>query len=525
MNKFIEKFTSHIRGVLTGFDRLVFRGHLRRIVYDNGMMSYLWAQKVLLKHFGQHVEETSRQIKQASLKVAEQHKRPCLYLQSSQTDKEKMAQDLAARDKIQQGLICVLSCVEPCMSFEVHRNAQTQHLELRPAVRKCLHIYQYWKHPQLGLMNARLQTWFPFSVQICLNGREWLARIMDQHGMAYQKQDNCFTWIEDYAQAQQWMESQLQTNWPELLQGIAAQLNPVHEQIFARFPTLYYWSTYQSEWAMDLNFDPEQLRRLYPRLLHLGITCFSSTHVLRFLGKKPNRDDQVRANLTQQVTTDIRPRQQGVRLKHFLGANSIKLYDKAYTPEAAILRPEFTLNDPSQFMVYRPKEGGSQQDLQWRVLRRGVADLHRRAQICQKALDRYCDALASVDDSTTLEELTQNLERRVTWQGQKVRALHPLDSQDRQLLEIINRGEFTLHGFRNRDLRALLYTTPTTSPAQDRQRSAATSRKLRLLRAHGLIQKLPHTHRYQVTAKGRQSINAILAAGHATLNKLLAQAA
>ena len=235
---------------------------------------------------------------------------------------------------------------------------------------------------------------------------------------------------------------------------------------------------------MDLNFDPEELRRLYPKLLHLGMTCFSSTHVLRFLGKKPNQDGQVRANLTQQVTTDIRPRQEGVRIKHFLGANSIKLYDKAYTPEAGILRPEFTLNDPSQFMVYRPKEGGSQEDLQWRVLRRGVADLHRRAQVCQKALDRYCDALASVDDSTTLKELTQSLERRVTWQGQKVRALHPLDTQDRQLLEVINRGEFTLRGLRNRDLRALLYTTPATSPQQDRQRSAAGCRRKRFHGRH-----------------------------------------
>lgn len=525
MNKFIEKFAGYIKGVLTGFDRVVFRGHLLRIVYRNGMMSYLWAQKILLKEFGRHVEETSRQVKEASLQVAEQHQRPSLYLHSSHASKEDIAQGIAARDRIQEGLVCVLSCVEPCMSFEVRRNAQTQKLELRSAVRKCLHIYQYWKHPELGFLHARLQTWFPFSLQICLNGREWLARTMDRQGMAYHKQDNCFTWIEDYQQAQKWMDQQLKAHWPKLLQGIASQLNPMHQQIFSQFPVQHYWSLYQSEWAMDLNFDPEQLRRLYPKLLHLGITCFSSTHVLRFLGKKPNRDGQVPASCTAQVTTDVRRRREGVRIKHFLGANSIKLYDKAYTSEAAILRPEFTMNDPSQFLVYRPKQGGSKEDLQWRVLRRGIVDLHRRAQVCQKALDRYCDALASVDDSTTLEELTRNLECRVQWQGQAVRALHPFDPQDRQLLEAVNRGEFTLHGFRNRHLRELLYSTPAASRLQQRQRSAAIGRRLRLLRAHGLIQKLPHTHRYQVTTKGRQIINAVLTARHATLNQVLAQAA
>ncbi len=525
MNQFIEKFASHIKGVLTGFDRLVLRGHLRQIVYSQGLLAYLWDRKVLLKHFGRHVEETSRQIKQASLEVAQQNQRPCLYLQSSQVSKEEIAQKIAVQDKVEQGLICALSCVEPCMSFEVIRNAQSQELELRSALRKCLHVYHYWKHPQLGFLYARLQTWFPFSVQIGLNGREWLARTMDQQGMKYQKQDNCFTWMEDYAQAQKWMDEQLKADWPQLLNALAEQLNPVHQQIFSHFPLPYYWSVYQSEWAMDLCFDPEQLRRLYPKLLRLGMTCFSCSDVLRFLGKKPNLDGQIPAHWTAQVTTDLRRRREGVRIKHFLGANSIKLYDKAYTERMAVLRPEFTMNDPSQFLVYRPKEGGDPQDLQWRTLRRGIADMYQRAQVCQKALNRYCDALASVDDSSTLEELTHHLERRVQWQGHSVRALHPFAAEDRELLQTVNRGEFTLHGFRNADLRALLYATPATTQSEEGKRSAAVSRKLRLLRAHGLIQKLPHTYRYQVTEKGRQIINAVLAARHATVNHLLAQAA
>lgn len=525
MNQFIEKFATHIKGVLTGFDRLVLRGHLRQIVYSQGLLAYLWDRKVLLKHFGRHVEETSRQIKQASLEVAKQQQRPCLYLQSSQVSKEETAQKIAVQDKVEQGLICALSCVEPCMSFEVIRNAQSQELELRSALRKCLHVYHYWKHPQLGFLYARLQTWFPFSVQIGLNGREWLARTMDQQGMKYQKQDNCFTWIEDYAQAQKWMDEQLKADWPQLLNTIAEQLNPVHQQIFSHFPLQYYWSVYQSEWAMDLGLDPEQLRRLYPKLLRLGMTCFSCSDVLRFLGKKPTLEGQVPANLLAQVTSDLRRRREGVRIKHFLGANSIKLYDKAYTERMAVLRPEFTMNDPSRFLVYRPKEGGDPQDLQWRTLRRGIADIYQRAQVCQKALNRYCDALASVDDSSTLEQLIHHLERRVQWQGHPVRALHPFACQDQELLQSVNRGEFTLHGFRNADLRALLYATPATSPREERKRSSAVSRKLRLLRAHGLIQKLPHTYRYQVTEKGRQIINAVLAARHATVNHLLAQAA
>lgn len=526
MNQFIEKFTDQIQGVISGFDRLVLRGTLRRIVYEQGMKSYLWQNQILLKEFGQHVHQTSQRLKAASLAVAQQTGRPVKYLPSSQVSKEELARGIAAKHGVSQGLVCVLTSVEPCWSFEVGPSRETKKLELTPKPRKCLFLYHYWMHPEFGFMNARIQTWFPFSIQICLNGREWLARQMNQAGVRYRRHDNCFSWIEDYPRAQALMDGQLRVSWPRLLDGIAAQLNPIHEEIFARFPVHYYWSTYQSEWAMDLVFrDPRQLRRLYPQLVHLGMTSFSSPDVMRFLGKKVTQQGAMPMNFVQEVTTDVKRRVEGVRIKHRLGGNSIKLYDKAYTEEAAVLRPEVTINNPEQFRVYRPKEGDPGGELAWRSMRRGIADLHRRAEVSQKALDRYCDALAAVDDSTMLQELTGSIERRVNWNGTWVRAVHPFQSEDCALLQAVNRGEFAINGLRNRDLQRLLYSTPAASQAEARRRSAAMSRKLRLLRAHGLIQKLPHTHRYQVTAKGRLILNAILAARSATVNRLTAIAA
>jgi hypothetical protein len=70
-------------------------------------------------------------------------------------------------------------------------------------------------------MNARIQSWFPFSIQIWLNGREWLARQMDRVGIGYQRRDNCFPWIDQIEKAQKLMDRQLQTNWPCELNKIA----------------------------------------------------------------------------------------------------------------------------------------------------------------------------------------------------------------------------------------------------------------------------------------------------------------
>ena len=163
--------------------------------------------------------------------------------------------------------------------------------------------------------------------------------------------------------------------------------------------------------------------------------------------------------------------------------------------------------------------------MQWRPLRAGIADVHRRAEVSQKALDRYCTALARVDDTTTLRELIESVEKRVRWHGRPARALHPFEPGDLALLRAVNRGEFTINGLRNRDLQALLYPEPARDQATARRRSAAISRKLRLLRAHGILHKLPHTHRYQVSAQARSAILALLAAANANPEKLTNDAA
>ena len=177
MHEFIAKHRNKIAGILSGFDRLVFRGTLRTLSFVDGMRHYLGANDVLLKDFGPHVERVSQQLKDASRGLVKQLNRPLNHLPSSKLSKEKIAREVVAREGIREGLICVLTCVEPCWSFEVHRNRETKKLELESRYRKCEFIYQYWMHPKFGFMNARIQTWFPFQIQICMNGRMWLVDV------------------------------------------------------------------------------------------------------------------------------------------------------------------------------------------------------------------------------------------------------------------------------------------------------------------------------------------------------------
>jgi hypothetical protein len=287
----------------------------------------------------------------------------------------------------------------------------------------------------------------------------------------------------------------------------------------------YFWTCQDSEWATDFLFrDGAQLRRLVPRLLHLGVVSFSRPDVLRFMGNKVTRQGHAAGGLKLPLSTDLKIRSNGARVKHRLGPNSIKLYDKAYDELGAVLRVELTLSQPRYFQVYR-RTDDPLSALAWRPVRQSTADMHHRAQVSDAALNRYCCALATVDDSSTLQELTARIECRRRWKGQSVRAIHPFDPNDHALLQAVFRGEFQINGFRNRDLQSLLYSTPPRTKAEQRKRSAAISRKLRLLRAHGLIRKRSRSHRYDVTRNGRFILNPILLAHRITVQQITAIAA
>jgi hypothetical protein len=187
--------------------------------------------------------------------VARDQGRPIVYLKSASADKDEVARKIAAKDGITTGLVAILTCLELCKSFEIHRNPQTHKLELVSGMRKGLVLYHYWIDPQLGWMNARIHSWLPFSIQVCINGREWLAPMLDKNGIDYRRHDNCFTSIGEVAKAQHLMNRQLRISWPKALERIRQQLNPLHGQMFRGLGVSYYWSIYQSEWATDVMFE------------------------------------------------------------------------------------------------------------------------------------------------------------------------------------------------------------------------------------------------------------------------------
>lgn len=523
MKSFLSRFGRLISFVLSGFDRLRLCGESRLLNNARGVDCYLYQQRVRYTDFTRHAESLTQSLCAQTEKQAHDEGVPVRHLNSPTIDKEAFALQLAhEHPRSPSRRVALLTSVELCSVYRIRKNSAGW---IKPVKErgKCLHYYHYFLHPELGLCYVRVQSWFPFTIRVGLNGRQWLYRQLETRGVAFQKRDNLLLSVADPALAQKLLEEQRRVDWPTLLGNLVRPIQPLWDYLEAGTP--YYWMTEQSEWATDFIFhSPADLAAWYRRWLRHGMETLQCQDVLRFLGKKvPERGH---GHCTGEVKIDLRERAEGTRLKFWYDTNSIKMYDKGGTPESATgFRIETTINQAHAFKVYRTKEGAAEDAAKsWRPMRKGVADLDRRAEVSQAANNRLAESLATVADTRTLGELLKPLGQPVIADGQRqARALNPLTGKDGTLLRALARGEFLLQGFRNRDLRVALYGEPKNADERRRQ-AAVVTRQLALLRAHEVIVKVPTTHRYQLSASGRRIVAALLAAHASDVTRLAASA-
>jgi hypothetical protein len=264
MERFLKRHASRILGSISGFDRILFRGVLRSISYVQGLDYFMGSQRVGFKGFRELVEKFSAGIKARAQQIAQRAKRPFLYVASGEASKQALVKKLLEEKPVKEGLICVFSCVEPCRTFTVRRERESQQLRLISREAKCLHFYFYLLDRDFGLMHIRLQTWLPLSLQVCINGRECLARQMQRAGISYEQKGNCFTQISDLPRAQALLDRLGELPWAQTLNRWAQWVNPWLGPGARPRLRSYYWTVRQGEYATAIMFhNSEALAEIY----------------------------------------------------------------------------------------------------------------------------------------------------------------------------------------------------------------------------------------------------------------------
>jgi len=496
--RFFAAFDSGIVSVLNCFDRVIFKGYLP---FGGDAHLNAWVDhglKIKRKEFLPMLEDHSQALVDHARAAADQAGRPYEYRQGK-FNKERSIQAMIRADRLTDGLVAVLCVQETCRTVALKYGKGRPQLYFKRRPQRVL--YYYHLDRQFGLMHVRIETWFPYTIQVYVNGHDWLARQMLNKRLGFVQQDNAFTQLDDPDKAQQLADRFAQLNWVKQLTRWARQVNPHIKKGGWLSGMNYYWVTAQAEYATDILFTGrDKLRDLFPRLLDHAAVNFSARDILTFLGRKPH------GNFQGEVLTDCKKkRHPGARVKHRMKENWLKMYDKS----GLILRVETVINQPREFRVRRKRTRQGRQQMVWCPMNKGVSNLPSYQRVSRAANGRYLDALSGVADPAPAYRRVAHLTEPKRRRGRCYAGFNPARPQHVKLFQAVLAGHHHLRGFRNADIRRTLWGD-RRDPGQRQRQAHAVTRLLQRLHVRGLVAKIPRTRRWRVTAKGQQLLGNIV---------------
>jgi hypothetical protein len=465
------------------------------------------------KDFLAFAEQQSELLVTSAKGFAARHDAPYVYLQGRHR-KEDLVRGQVRERRLSEGLVCVLCCQETCRTVKLRYGDGRPRLVF--ALRPQRVLYFYFLDGQFGLRHVRVQTWFPFTTQVYVNGHDWLARQLHAADIGFVQHDNAFTQLDNPAKAQSLADRFPRLGWVKLLDRWARQVNPLLGEAWLQGQG-YYWVIDQAEYSTDVLFkDRHALAELYPQMLDHACLHFSAQDILTFLGRRlhPRFDGEV-------LTDCKKDRLPGARVKHRVKNNWLKMYDKF----GQVLRIETVINNPREFKVRRRVQRQGRSQLAWCPMNKGVANFYHYHKVARAANERYLSALAVVDRPQASAQALDRVQKPTRLGRCRYRGLNLLRVQEQKVFRAVLRGEHRINGLRNRDIQAVLFPALAKQTVERRRRTAHVSRLLRLLRAHGLIAKVPHAHRYRVTTKGEALMSAAVYARYKVFPKELQEVA
>jgi hypothetical protein len=208
MNTILNQYADKINGTFSFFDRIIIKGHIRQFFSPSGKSHFLSYNNILLKDFPSYAQTITKLICDHIEKLASDLNRPVIYLASAKTSKEQTAKEILTANPIDAGLICALSVVEYCQTLQPKMQEDGK-LHLTNVNRKCKYYYLYFLDKEFGFMHVKIQTWFPFLIQVYINGREMMKHTFDENGIKYKMHDNSFIEISDISKAQELVDKLL----------------------------------------------------------------------------------------------------------------------------------------------------------------------------------------------------------------------------------------------------------------------------------------------------------------------------
>ena len=498
----IEQNKEKINGVLSTFDRMIINGYILPFHNPRLFLFYLIQNNIKLVDFDKFAEEQTSSLCSHIDNYIKENNTDLQYLKSGKDDKQAMSKEALKQSNGKIGLIAAYSAVELCKTMTVKGNHKTKKLETVSRNTKCKHYYLYYNDEEFGFMFVKIQTWFPYNVQIYINGREYLSKIFDKNNVKYEMFNNSFSYIDNFDKAQKLADNILNQKLSDSFDGMIEKINNLLPNIKEKMNHSYYWCIDQCEFATDINFKSrDDLSVFYKKLIETSFFTFSSTDIYSFFGRNISRIH----NFTNgEITSDLRNRYQGYRIKFKINNNQIKMYDKRNN-----LRIEVTINNPKDFKVMKEREivvehEKIEKKRVWLPMGKSVSNLYRYVEISKSIIKRYIEALPEIDTDTVPLKEIENISERKEIDGKVFTGFNVLNKDTLNAFQVISNAKYLINGFTNKSIRNEIFGD------ESKKNICKTTRLLSKLRAHGIIKKVAKKNKYYLTTDGRKILNSIL---------------
>lgn len=483
----LERYKNEIEGVLGCFDRVVISGTLLELAYPGAVQALLYERGIGCFDLAQLALPLREAVRANAEEVAAEAGLAIEFLPSKGRRKDERIAEIVRRRGRHPGLVHIFAAMEHCTCYKPWHDKQTGRSGVRLRAGRCLHYYFYLMDKEFGLMFVRVPTWMPFRLEVYFNQHQWLCRQLEKRGVAFALKGNALEWVEDWGKAQELCDGLEMGRLHGRLNALARKYCPIVQE----FQSGYHWSLSQVEYALDLVWkSAAQLSPVYEEISRQAILSVRAGEVARFLGKPLSRQAA--------VESDFHTRVEGTRIKHQLGANSLKMYDKG----GKVLRLECTSYKVNSFSHYRKvvhRDGAA--DYQVAPLKKSIYSLKALRGLMEGALRRYLRFVSELEEHAMgrlkLERITR---RERDGSARTSRGFNFFAGEDLRVLLALVRGEYQISGLSNRRL----------APHLKNKNSGQISRILKRLRLHGLIKRIRHTYKYYLTALGQRALIAAM---------------
>jgi hypothetical protein len=467
----------HVTLEIEGIDRMYLNVYVPQLQRESGVASFFrfhrghpFASSVLMDPISKaFVEELER--------FAGQHQIPVVQFKKGER-KDDIAAGHLSKFKGEEGVLFIGKAQEktPVIRTERRRNEQTgaTYPWLVRSTAMVNHFYVYCVDRDFGPFFLKFCTYFPYNAKLCLNGHEYVKRQLDQKGIRYEALDN----------------GVLSCDAPQRVQGIcdalsAEKIDALLRKWLRRLPHpytardrkagyRYHVSILQAEFSLTQVLDrPVSGRVFFEEVIRENLDIGRPSQVQLIFDRRITRQTPGRFRtriLTEGVIPSLHVDYKNSRIKQ-------------YHKEGRALRTETTINNTRDFNIGKR-----------------LHNLPALRKIGFQANRRLLDVQKVSHDCSLGEDAFEKVVRPIEVEGQRASALRFGDARVQALFSVLVLFSLQLQGFNNQEVRALMAQLLGQDPAN--YSAGRMTYDLRRLRLHGIIARIPHSHRYQLTPAG-----------------------